>query len=204
MPAERSDEQLLADFAGGRSAALGELARRYERALLGLAAGLLGGRRELACDAVQEAWVRVIRFAGRFRGESRFKTWMYRIVINQCRTLLDNERALADGVGGSPAGASGEDCPGFTEQSRDPGPAPAGAAHAAKRESDEGETEDALRRAVAALPEERRAIILLCYHEGLTHPEAAEVLQIPPGTLKSRLHAALGELRELLGKEAPA
>src|SRR5512139_3993128 len=87
MATEKTDEQLVKDFVSGRRAALGELARRYERPLLGLARGLLGGRDDLACDAIQETWVRVIRFAGQFAGASSFRTWVYRIAINQCRTL---------------------------------------------------------------------------------------------------------------------
>ena len=62
------DLELLRGVAAGRHAALGRLASRHERSLLGLAGGMLGGRRDLAQDAVQEMWVRVIRFAGGFGG----------------------------------------------------------------------------------------------------------------------------------------
>src|SRR6185369_6725247 len=82
-----TDEQLIAEFATGRRAALEDLARRYEKPLLGLSQGLLGGDATLAQDAVQETWVRVIRFAKQFNGRSSFKTWVYRIAINQCRSL---------------------------------------------------------------------------------------------------------------------
>src|SRR5262245_18613819 len=88
----RSDQQLLQDFAIGRRDALAELASRHERSLLGLACGLLGGRRALAQDAVQETWVRVVRFAGGFKGQSSVRTWLCRILINQCRTLCESER----------------------------------------------------------------------------------------------------------------
>ncbi len=179
MPAESSDEQLLAAFLNGRSQALGELARRYERALLGLAAGVLGGRRDLACDAVQETWVRVIRFGRQFSGASSFKTWVYRITVNQCRSLAGT--AL-------PGGADPLD----VLPAKTPAPDCAAAAHA---------QDDAVRRAVAGLDEPRRLVVLLCYHAGLTHTEAAEILDVPLGTLKSRLHAALVELRQQLTPE---
>jgi len=180
MPAESSDEQLLAAFLNGRSQALGELAQRYERALLGLATGVLGGRRDLACDAVQEAWVRVIRFGRQFDGASRFKTWVYRIVVNQCRTLASTTRpvatcALLDTLAAKTAAP-------------DPTAASAG-------------ENNAVRRAVATLDEPQRLVVLLCYHAGLTHSEAAEILEVPLGTLKSRLHAALVELRQQLTPE---
>jgi RNA polymerase sigma-70 factor (ECF subfamily) len=179
MAVERTDEQLLQDFQRGRQSALGELARRHERALLGLAAGVLGGQRDLACDAVQEAWVRVIRFAGQFNGRSAVKTWLYRIVINQCHTL---------------AGArNGATLPPDTLAQLAPGPA------AAAEHADFGA---AVRDAVAQLDPDRRTVVLLCYHGGLTHEQAAEILEIPLGTLKSRLHAALTDLRARLAAEA--
>src|SRR5258708_5686403 len=106
MDTQASDESLLTEFAGGDRAALGGLARRYERALLGLATGLLEGRADMACDAVQETWVRVIRFADKFNGRSSFKTWLYRIAINQCRTVKSRMRAVVAvpvAVDGSPA-----------------------------------------------------------------------------------------------------
>lgn len=68
---DRSDGDLLRAFAAGETAALGQLAQRYERGLLGLACGLLHGRNELAKEAVQEAWLRVIRFARGFAGSER-------------------------------------------------------------------------------------------------------------------------------------
>lgn len=179
--ADKTDEQLLADFVAGRSAALGALARRHETALLGLAAGVLHGRRDLACDAVQETWVRVIRFAGQFAGRSSVKTWLYRITVNQCRTLLDSlpaERATAE-----PPDAAAPPSP-------------------PERTLHRAETNHAVRRAVEQLEAERRLVVLLCYHGGMTHEQAAEILEIPLGTLKSRLHAALNELRAALRQEA--
>src|SRR5215510_2230127 len=93
------DEGLLREFVRGKREALGELARRYERALLGLASGLLDGRADLACDAVQETWVRVIRFGPTFDGRSSFKTWVYRIAINQCRTVKAKVREAGLAIG---------------------------------------------------------------------------------------------------------
>ncbi len=168
----RTDEQLLAAFAGGERAALGELADRHERALLGLARGLLGSR-SAACDAAQEAWVRVIRHAKGFRGQSSVKTWLYRIVINECsevRKRLGRERDRAGALESMP---------------------PAGA----DQEAPEDGGDDEIRRAVDSLEESRRVVVLLCYSAGMTHEVAAEVLGVPVGTLKSRLHAALTTLR---------
>lgn len=182
-PADAPDEVLLRRFADGDHSALEELARRYERALLGLTRGLLGGdaATDAACDAVQEAWVKVIRYARSFRGDSSFKTWMYRIVINQCHNIRAKRQPrlrLHNGVSAELApDAAAPETP-ITDDDR-----------------------AILRRELAGLSPDRRLVLLLCYHDGLTHEQAAEVLEIPLGTLKSRLHAALTDLRRRLPSE---
>ncbi len=181
MP-EKTDEQLLSDFLAGERAALAELALRYEPRLLGLAAGLLAGRRDLACDAVQETWLRVIRFGRQFAGRSSFKTWVYRIAVNQCRSLQE-----------------------FNGRGADPDPLPTKPAVVAGPAitAEVADQNDAVRRAVERLDPDKRLVILLCYHTGMTHEQAADILEVPLGTLKSRLHAALTELRaELSAAEA--
>ncbi len=182
MPA-KTDEGLLADFLAGERAALAELAVRYEPRLLGLAAGLLAGRRDLACDAVQETWLRVIRFGRQFAGRSSFKTWVYRIAVNQCRSLreLNNRDPELDPLPSKPAVAAG----------------PAAAAEVADQNQ-------VVRHAVERLDPDKRLVVLLCYHTGMTHEQAAEILEIPLGTLKSRLHAALTELRAALSAAEPS
>jgi RNA polymerase sigma-70 factor (ECF subfamily) len=162
-----SDESLLQDFLRGSREALGEIAARYERPLLGLALGLLDGRRDMALDAIQETWVRVIRFAGSFDGRSSLKTWLYRIAINQCRTAKAKGRSAATTTNAEPASI-----------------APA-----------EPDERSWLREQVRALSPDKRTVLLLCFHEGMTHQQAAEILEVPLGTLKSRLHAALTKLR---------
>ena len=174
-----TDEQLIGAFGGGDRAALALLAGRYERQLLGLAAGLLGGRADLACDAVQETWLRVIRFAHSFDGRSSLKTWLYRVLINQCHNLRASQE--------------------LTLRAR---PGPVGDRHATPDEAlSTSEQNTALQAAVDRLPAEKRVVVLLCYHQGITHERAAEVLEIPVGTLKSRLHAALEQLRAQLSSE---
>ena len=109
--AEPTDEILLARHLGGDPAALAALAVRHERSMLGLACGLLGGRRDLAMDAVQEAWVRVIRFAGGFEGRSSVKTWIYTILTNQCRTMraARGSSPLPEAVAATPGARPGDE-----------------------------------------------------------------------------------------------
>lgn len=180
--AASSDESLLAAFVRGDRAALGELASRYEKALLGLACGLLGGREDLARDAIQETWVRVIRFAGSFRGDSSFKTWVYRIAVNQCRSIRGLREVTIES----------EQLDGRPERDRS----------ACREPVLRHELNGTLRTAMEGLSQEKQDVLLLCYHAGMTHEVAADVLGIPKGTLKSRLHASLTELRERLAGEA--
>ncbi|MCC6909172.1 MAG: RNA polymerase sigma factor [Phycisphaerales bacterium] len=177
---DQTDEQLLGDFAEGNHAALGDLAHRYESMMLGLACGLLGQDRSLACDAVQDAWVRVIRHGSEFRRESTVKTWLYRITINCCKDVQQKCRRY-----GRPLA--------LAHESTLPGADPNRAEDADRRHR--------LNEALMALPANTRTLLLLCYQQGLTHTFAADVLGIPVGTLKSRLNAALHELRQRLQSE---
>lgn len=175
-PSVTTDEDLLARFAGGDDGALAELAGRFEGHLLGLARGMLGESAELAEEAVQEAWVRVIRFAPQFQGRSTVRTWVYRVTINRCREIGARERRAARKGGRAP---------------RKPG-SPHEAAAAA-------ELNGSLHAAMARLPAPEREAVLLCYHAGLSQREAAGVLGVPEGTLKSRARSALRRLRRELG-----
>ncbi len=180
MDTKTTDEQLLRAFATGDQTCLGELAQRYEASLLGLAGGLLGARTR-ACDAVQEAWLRVIRHSTSFNGSSSFKTWMYRITINCCRDL-HRKRV--------PRNSS-------DEQQRNPKTQTPPEDDLIHRERN-----SELHEAIRALDRTKRETILLCYHDSMNHQQAAEVLNIPLGTLKSRLNAALNELRQVMRVEA--
>ncbi len=181
MDSKRTDEQLLAAFVGGDRAPLGELARRHEASLLGVASGLLGGCPSLASDAVQETWMRVIRYGHSFNGRSSLRTWLYRITVNCCRDIRSGTTPEQRPTPTAPPAVA---CP-------DPGQLPM-----------LEERDDALYEAVGRLSDSERELVLLCYHDGLTHKQAAEVLEIPLGTLKSRLHAVLEQLREHLCIEA--
>jgi RNA polymerase sigma-70 factor (ECF subfamily) len=165
----RSDEDLMAAVASGDEAALATLIDRYAASLH---AYLFrhSGSREDADDLLQETWVRVARSAKSFDTTRRFRSWVYGIATNLARDWFrrrtTKERALHT-LALSPPAAPRADS------------------------ADRNE----LRERIAKLPENMRAVLLLRYYEGMNEAEMAESLEIPRGTVKSRLHAALRELR---------
>ncbi len=169
-----SDETLLARFVAGDDDALGALADRHERAMVGLARGLVGSD-HLAREAVQETWVRVMRFAGGYDGRASVKTWMYTILTNRCRDMRTSERNRTRRDRGRRAPAS-EHAPSALDS----------------RVAD----------AVSELEEPGRETLVLCFCRGMTHSQAAAILGVPIGTVKSRVHKAMARLRERLGVEA--
>jgi len=180
-----SDLDLIKQFAATNDRqAFEALARRHEQGLLGLAAGMLGNPDDLAIEAVQNTWIRVMKYAGSVRGSSSVKTWLYRILINQCRTL--QKKAIAQ-----------------KKRETSAGDAKATSATNAGIETDR-EFQQRVNEAVSQLPAAHREVVLLCYHVEMTHALAAEILQIPVGTLKSRLNASLTKLRQALGAEVQA
>lgn len=135
--------------------------------------------REDAEDLVQEAYLRGFRSWARFRGEADPATWIYRIALNLGRDEIGKrQRSRLRLVGAEvdpEAHAAG-------------GPDPACAAVAA------GERR-VLEEALAALSEEKREVVLLCEVEGFSMEEAARTLEVPVGTVKTRLHRAREALR---------
>ncbi len=152
------------------------LVQPYDRSLRALAYRVLGSR-DLMEDALQDAYLKAFRALPSFRGESGLASWLYRIVYNSC---LDQLRR-----GRSSQHTSLED----TEGAIDPRPDPA---DVAVRRQD-------LAAALASLPADIRAAVLLVDAEGLDYREAAEVLGIARGTVASRLNRARAQLRIALG-----
>lgn len=168
---EPSDHDLMARTAIGDARAFRILADRHAGRALWLAGRMLPNE-SVAEDIVQEAFLRVWRSAPRWRPQAKFRTWLYRIVVNLCL----NARRRAPHL---PLDAAGE--------ARDPAPTP-------DEHLEAGERDRRLADAIAALPERQRAAILLTYQEGLGNAEVADVL----GTSISAVEALLGRARQTL------
>ena len=150
----------------------------YERRVYNLALRMLGNSTE-AEDAAQETFIQVHRALRSFRAEARLDTWIYRITVNVC---LQRRRKLSLPTAELP------DAEHLAAPDADPFRAAAQAELGAK-----------LGAALERLPAEQRDVALLHSMEGLSYAEVAQVLGCPVGTVKSRLAAAFGRLRKLLG-----
>jgi RNA polymerase sigma-70 factor (ECF subfamily) len=174
---DASESELVAQAAAGDKSAFGRLVERYQRFAINIAYRMTG-QPQLAEDLAQEAFLKAWLNLTRFRGESQFRTWLGRIVTNVTIDYLrrrSGESELSDGL---PAG----------------GMSPA--THALRNE-----LQERVRQAVLALPAQSRAALILREYEGLSYKEIAMVLDVPVGTVMSRLNYARGRLRETLEPE---
>lgn len=184
---EARDEDLVRRFQGGDTGAFAALVRRHERRVYNLALRMTG-REEDARDATQDAFLAVLRKLHTFRGEAAFTTWMHRVTVNACYDLLRKRQRAPLPLGEHRAGEGGP-----------PRPEPAVPDHA-------GDVDVAIdvRRALLAVPEEFRAVLILCDVQDLSYEDAAAALGVPVGTVKSRLHRGRVALGRLLGGERPS
>ena len=179
------DQRLIAECLRGRTAAFGELVRRYQDRLYNTVYRLLDNAED-AQDVVQEAFLHAYQALGAFKGDALFFTWLYRIAFNTAVSLKRKQRAvLRVEAGRAETGSAGEPLDGSEESQ--PG-------HALERAEQERRVQDALNR----LSPDHRAVLVMKDMEGLKYEEMAKILDVPVGTIRSRLHRARLELRELL------
>jgi RNA polymerase sigma-70 factor (ECF subfamily) len=178
------DAPLVARWLEGDEAAFAELVRRHERRVFGLLLRMLGSREE-AEDASQDAFLNLHRHGRRFRRESRFSTFVYRVAVNAAlnrRRGLGRRRSHLRSL--EHRQAAGDDLPAAPRGPED-------AAHG-------GQIQARVQREIATLSPALRAPLVLYDLEGLSYGEIAEVLGVAEGTVKSRIHRARHALRERL------
>ncbi len=172
------DEESLADGCRRRSlAAYQRLFETYGGRMKSLACNILGNTAD-AEDAVQEAFLKIYRSVDRFKGESAFSTWVFRILVNACFDLRRrNRRRRAEMHDQETTDVLGTL------------PEPAASDHPLRL---------SLERSLERLDDRSRTVFLLYEVEGFKHREIAEVLKIPEGTSKNILYQAKRELQTLL------
>ncbi|MBT2506687.1 RNA polymerase sigma factor SigM [Streptomyces sp. ISL-98] len=178
---DTSDQDLLARHVKGDPDAFGELVRRHRDRLWAVALRTLGDREE-AADAVQDALVSAYRAAHTFRGQSAVTTWLHRITVNAC---LDRARKAA----------SRKTAPVDDAERLDQLLEPHESAEAPAERQD---LHRELIAALATLPVEQRAALVLVDMQGYPVAEAARVLEVPTGTVKSRCARGRARLLPLL------
>jgi RNA polymerase sigma-70 factor (ECF subfamily) len=174
----QAEDILVRQAKAGDRGAFGELVRRHYETVIRVVYRLCGDP-QVAEDAAQEAFLRAWLGLPGYQPRAPFRSWVLRIAVNSAldtlrqkpQESLENDEALLD----------------LAEKS--PGPE---AAYLEK------ERVDFLQRAVKALPEAARAVLVLREYGQLSYAEIAAVLEIPPGTVMSRLNYARGRLREML------
>lgn len=185
-PFQSSDEQMMWRVQTAADAgAFAELMRRWQVPVQRLCARMTGDLHR-AEDLCQDAFVRVFAHRAEFDGGSRFSTWLWRIALNLCHDEMRRRQRRGE-VGFEPeSGPGGSDSPTPEEPVARCG-TPAESLEALERA-------EAVRKAVSALPEHYRSVVILRHYEGLRFSEIAEVLGIPEGTAKSRMAEALSIL----------
>ncbi|MEU0004005.1 RNA polymerase sigma factor SigM [Streptomyces sp. NPDC006314] len=175
------DEDLLARHVEGDPDAFGEIVRRHRDRLWAVALRTLGDREE-AADAVQDALVSAYRAAHTFRGQSAVTTWLHRITVNAC---LDRARKAATRK------TAPVDDTERLEQLLEPH-------ESASAPAERNDVHRQLLEALGTLPHEQRAALVLVDMHGYPVAEAARILDVPTGTVKSRCSRGRARLMPLL------
>ncbi len=181
-----SDADLIARTREGDAEAFGRLVERNQDYVYNLVYHLVGGEQD-AEDIAQEVFVRAYKGIGRFEGRAKFSTWLYGIMLNCVRSFWRRRarrRTFTLGPGG--------------EDDEDERPEPESGGDNPFEATMREERIETVRSAIAELDHELREIVVLRDIHGLPYEELAEVLDLPAGTVKSRLHRARSVLKEKL------
>ena len=171
------DRDLVEAAKSGDKVAFGKLVAHYYDLVYAVAFGVLGGREE-ALDVAQEVFFKVFRELGRFQGQSKFKTWLYRISVN---AAIDASRKKR------PAEPIEEKT---NLEAKSPSP---------REEASRKELRGLIEEGLNMLPPEHRAVLVLREWHELSYEEIAETLQIEMGTVMSRLFYARRKLAQVMG-----
>jgi len=190
QPEPGNGGDLVSRLRTGDSRAYRELMHTYERRLFAFAYGFLR-QNEDAMDVVQETFLRVCKNIGTFKGESAFTTWLYRITRNLCIDRLRKKNRVSMGEYNDELSNKNEavDKPVLVSSISERTPV---------KDNLRRELREVLFTALESLNETHREILLLRELEGLSYGEIAEMLDIPIGTVMSRIHHARKKVQQQL------
>jgi len=185
-----SDEQLVTAYRAGRGGAFEHLVQRYQAELVQFLMRFVGTR-HIAEDLFQETFLQVHQSLATFDPQKRFKPWLFTIAANKARDYL--RKYSRRNATASISTVKDDDEPGgrgLVDLLEADLPLPA-------EDAADHETRENVRQMVQALPEHLREVLLLAYFNQFSYKEIASMLSVPLGTVKSRLHAAVGTFAEL-------
>jgi RNA polymerase sigma-70 factor (ECF subfamily) len=177
-----TDRELVAQFQGGDTSAYSEIVHRYQDRVFTLALRWMRDQ-AVAEEVAQDVFIALFRSLGTFRGDSKLSTWVYRVVVNHCKNRIQYRRRRhmdrhepLEGVGGD-------------------------GGHPPRQLASDAPGADASRHRTEA---EQRMIIVLRDIEDLSYVEIGAIMDVPRGTVKSRLHRARTQLATVLSRRIGA
>ncbi len=189
---QRSDEELMLSSRDGDQGAFEILYQRYEKPVFSFAYRMVTSAAE-AEDLCQETFLRVARAGRKYEATGKFKTWLFRIVLNLCHDRLRRRKFRAHLSLNAPATDGDDERMQLQETIGDPSPDPVERAEAEEMTS-------LVQEAFTALPEQQRTVVLLREYNALKFAEIAEIMHCPVGTVKALNHRARQKLMERLSK----
>ncbi len=182
----KKDQELVAKAKNGDRASFDALVREHYRLVYNTAYRMMSDH-EAAEDATQAAFVRAYRAIERFRGTAAFSTWLYRIVTNVCLDMLRRRRDDVDSLEIE-----------YDEDDTHKRPLPDESAEPASH-AQQTERQRIVHEAIGRLTAEYRAVIVLYDIRGFSYDEISDILDVPLGTVKSRLSRARDALKDEIG-----
>ena len=179
-----TDRDLIRQCRAGAAEAFGVLVERHQDRLYAALVRMLGSADE-AREASQDAFVHAFQKLHTFQGNAAFSTWLFRIAVNAAFSRQRRSKRYRTSLDGG-TGETGYD-PADHRPCAEP-----------SHSLEQVETQRVVREALAALPEDYRTALVLKEMEGFRYEEIAEIVGVPIGTVRSRIHRARNELREKL------
>jgi len=184
----RADEQLLEDYRSGENAAFGQLVERYHRELYHFLVRFLGNRAS-AEDVFQETFLQVHQSAEQFDPQRRFRPWLFTIAANKARDLIRSQARRPTNPLSASISPGDSDSGEFIDLMTS-------AAELPSAPMEKRELQKLVHDTVTVMPEHLREILLLSYFHQFPYKQISEILDIPLGTVKSRLHAAVAHFAD--------
>jgi len=184
----KTDEQLLAAYREGDKASFTALVERYQRELFHFLLRFLGDR-AAAEDVFQEAFLQVHQSADQFDPERRFRPWLFTIAANKARDLIRSQARRPTNPLQATIAGNDEEGGEFIDLMQSSVEMP-------EEPLERKELQQLVHKTVMDMPDHLREILLLSYFHQFPYKQISEILEIPLGTVKSRLHAAVAHFAD--------